>query len=105
MSLAALRAEAPQWALSAGLPAPYEDELFMDYVPRIGLDLYSLFEDLNDQTAPLANIRLASVIQDAMPDEWDAYVATLVDDPDRKKYLQDTAFDLFGSNYRRRTHW
>ena len=46
-----LRPQPPVWALEAGLPAPREDENFVRYVTRLGLDSSYFFEDLTAQTA------------------------------------------------------
>jgi hypothetical protein len=104
MSLSDLRPEPPAWALEAGLPEPLEDEMFVPYVRRLGLSTRSLFDGLDDQTADLANIRLATRLHRAMPDAYDRYIDALsrrvLSKEDRKR-IENNARLLFPSNFRR----
>jgi hypothetical protein len=72
-----LRPQPPAWALEAGLPAPQEDENFVRYVTRLGLDSSYFFEELTAQTVELANLRLGSYLIDAMPEVFHAHVRAL----------------------------
>lgn len=73
MSLQDLPPDPPAWALSAGLPAPRGGENFVVYVERLGLEPDDLLDGLDDRTAPLANIRLASRLLEAMPGAFNRY--------------------------------
>jgi hypothetical protein len=98
-----LRPEPPEWALAAGLPRP-NGEGFTDYVSALGLDPRSLLDGLTEQTICIANLRLATTLQRAMPHVFDLYVDKLAEkhiEPERRKALADFAYSAFGSSYRR----
>lgn len=98
-----LRPSPPQWALEAGLPEPFHGEGFSEYVKRIGLDPGLLLEELQERTLCLANLRLATTLQRALPDAFDRHVdklAASVLGPDRK-YVEHNARVLFGDSFRR----
>ena len=77
MSDFGLQAAPPAWALAAGLPEPFTEETFEEYVTRLGLDCAYFFEDLTERTAELANLRLASYLIDACPGPFRAHVRAL----------------------------
>ena len=72
-----LRPSPPAWALDAGLPEPLQGEGFSEYVRRIGMDPDELLVELNERTLCLANGRLATSLQRALPDVFDAHVAQM----------------------------
>jgi len=69
-----IRPEPAQWALDAGLPAPREEEGFIEYVERLGLNAADMLVDLTARTAELANLRLVSTLRRLLPKEFDEYV-------------------------------
>lgn len=73
-SMSWLRPTPPEWALAAGLPSPEDGEGFIEYVTRLGLGAEVLTHDLDERTAELANIRLASLLQKEMPADFRLYV-------------------------------
>jgi hypothetical protein len=107
MSLSDLRPDPPAWALEAGLPEPEENESFVAYTRRLGLDVEKLLADLTDQTAPLANVRLGSRLMRLIPDAYERHLAQLVakhgvSSPERKRRTENLARSLFGKDYRAR---
>lgn len=66
-----------QWALDAGLPAPWEGEGFTEYAARLGLDAVELVDGLNATTICLANYRLNTQLQRRMRSTFDAHVQAL----------------------------
>ena len=73
-----LAPQPPQWALAAGLPEPEDGEGFARYVTRLGLDADWFFEDLTEQTAELAHLRLGSYLLAVhMPEVFQEHVHTL----------------------------
>lgn len=103
MSLSDLKPNPPRWALAAGLPRPRKYESFRHYVGRLGLDADLLLEGLDDRTAVLANIRLASRLQIELPHEFDLHVQELAskwDTPFRRKQVEAEARRAFGDKYR-----
>ena len=100
-----LRPSPPRWALEAGLDAPKEGEGFTEYVTRLGLNASELLIDLHEQTAPLANGRLAHTLSQAMPGCRDRFIDSLAKrhiDPSRREELDNAARSLFADRYRRR---
>jgi len=67
----------PDWALAAGLPAPHEDESFLEYVTRLGYSGKELVAELDERTMTLANVRLANKLQQSMPVAFDRHVRKL----------------------------
>jgi hypothetical protein len=100
-----LRPEPPLWALEEGLPAPHEDETFIPYVSRLGLQPGPLLMELNQQTIPLANGRLSTTLSRDMRPAFDRYVQSLAEkhiDPARRKQIEIMAYQIFGDNFRHR---
>lgn len=59
-----VKPELPVWVLNLDLePRPVEGESFRGYCTRIGLDPDEVLVELKDQTAPLANCRLAHALR------------------------------------------
>ena len=99
-----LRPSPPQWALEAGLDAPKEEEGFVEYVTRLGLDASELLIELTPQTAPLANGRLATTLARAMPEARDRYIEALAEihiPPERRLQIENFACNAFGADFRR----
>lgn len=93
----------PRWALDAGLPAPRDEETFAPYVLRLGFDPKDLLVDLTEQTAPLANYRLATTLQRCMPEVFDSHIGDLAVihiGPERRMEIENAARSLFGDSYR-----
>lgn len=65
--------EIPGWAVEAGCPQPKRGESFQAYVERLGLDFDDLTIDLCEQTAGIANIRLASELRRRNPWSFERY--------------------------------
>lgn len=94
----------PSWALDAGLPAPHEDETFIPYVKRLGLQPRPLLVELTRQTIMLANSRLATTLSRTMRPAFDRHVARLVEihvTPARRRELEYVARASFGDRFRR----
>jgi hypothetical protein len=92
------RPEPPLWAVYAGLPEPHDDEGYVEYLNRIGLDPVELLVDLTDTTACLANIRLESKLMRSMPKAYKEYVDAWVQvrlGPERRKHVSRLASSLF----------
>ena len=66
-----------QWALDAGLPAPGDEEGFIQYVERLGMSGTELLVDLTAQTIDLANYRLNTQLQRRMRWAFDEHVEAL----------------------------
>ena len=67
----------PHWAAAAGMPEPRPSEDFRSYVEAVGLNFEDLTVDLDWRTADLANVRLASRIQEDAPEAFTRYVESL----------------------------
>jgi hypothetical protein len=92
------RPEPPLWAVYAGLPEPRDDEGYVEYLNRIGLDPVELLVDLTDRTACLANIRLESKLMRSMPEAYQRHVNAFVRsrlNPERRRYVVILASNLF----------
>jgi hypothetical protein len=92
------RPEPPLWAVYAGLPEPRDDEDYIEYLNRIGLDPVELLADLTDQTACLANIRLESKLMRSMPRAYRRYADVWVKErlnPERQRHVAILASNLF----------
>lgn len=99
-----LKPEVPQWAVNAGLPEPEPGEGFATYVKRIGLDPTELLADLHEQTACLANLRLAHVLKMKLRWYFDQYVDSLSRvhlTPERIKELRAFASYIHGPRTRK----
>lgn len=68
------RPRVPEWARWAGLPCPLQGEGFEEYVLRLGLDPVMLLDGLTENTAYIANRRLATELMRRMPKSYEAYV-------------------------------
>lgn len=92
----------PRWAVDAGVPEPYLDETFCDYVKRLGFNADWMLQELTDRTACLANVRLSTALMKTMPYEYDDYVTRICEERgiDRKR-IEYMAFNLFGDRFRR----
>lgn len=99
-----LRPAPPSWALEEGLPAPHDDETFIPYVLRLGLQPEPLLVDLTEQTIMLANSRLATTLSRTMRPAFDRYVQRLAEihiTPARQAELENFARSIFGDSFRR----
>lgn len=70
-------ADLPQWAVEAGLPRAYENESLRTYCVRMMFtkrEIASLFVELTERTACIANLRLACLLRKKLPTVWRAYV-------------------------------
>lgn len=74
MDVEELRPSVPEWALWAGLPAPYREETFTHYVARMGLDSAPLLAGLNENSLPIANQRLATELMRQLPWFYEGWV-------------------------------
>jgi hypothetical protein len=66
--------EIPQWAREDGCPSPKEGESFRSYVERLGLDFDDLTIELDQQTADLANLRLAYALRSRNPESFARHI-------------------------------
>ena len=85
-----LRPEPPLWTIAAGLHEPHDDEGFLDYCERLGIDAAPLLVELTPRTAEFANRRLAAYLRREMRSAWKAHVeAWLVAriEPERRAWL------------------
>lgn len=98
-----LRPEPPEWAIAAGLPEPSEGEGFSEYATRLGLDPDPLLADLEERTLCLANGRLATSLQRAMPHVFDLHVDSLSREVlgDDRSHIERNARILWGDRFRR----
>ena len=96
--------EPPSWALDEGLPAPHEEETFIPYVERMGLQPQPLLVDLTEQTIVLANTRLATTLSRTMRPAFDRHVDRLAKKHitrERRLELESIARSVFGDSFRR----
>lgn len=79
--------EIPGWAAADGCPQPKAGESFRSYVKRLGLDFDDLTIDLDEHTASLANLRLASELRKRNPQSFARYAEKrLKDSHERYSY-------------------
>ena len=100
-----LRPEPARWALKAGLPAPRDDEGFIEYVTRLGLNAAELLVELTEQTMVLANARLNTQLQRRMRNAFDDHVEWLCCmhlDEHRREEIRRSAEYLFPGRCRPR---
>lgn len=100
-----LRPEPPLWALEGGLPAPQKGETFIPYVRRLGLKPSPLLAGLNRRTISCANMRLATALQKCMQPTFDHYVDGLARKhltPERRRWVENLAYNIFGDAHRQR---
>lgn len=72
--------EIPEWASASGCPSPKPGESFRSYVERLGLDFDDLTIELCEQTAIMANVRLASELRRRTPESFKRYARQRFDD-------------------------
>lgn len=63
----------PEWALWSGLPAPEQDENFVEYVSRMGLDPDPLLAGLSENSLSIANMRLATELMRQLPRHYEIW--------------------------------
>ena len=87
----------PHWALETlSAPAPGPSETFAAYCERIGAPLGEFLEDLTEQTADLANGRLATWIQRRNREKFRRYVRSWLRTLVPSERLDE--LDLIGDN-------
>jgi len=89
----------PRWALETlSAPAPGPSETFTAYCDRIGAPTDELLGDLNEQTADLANVRLATWIQRQHPEKFRRYTRSWLKTLVPSERL--VALEIIGENIR-----